>query len=205
MEAMGEPPDSLHVQLMQFVTLYRGAEKVKMSTRSGDFFSLRELRAEVGNDAARFFYVMRSNDQHLDFDMDLARANKNDNPVFYVQYAHARVHRIMRRPELRKEPWDQARGLANLHLLTHPKEDTLMSQLSRFEEVTQLAARNYAPHTLVNYLRELAASFHSFYDKCHAIGQEAELRDARLALCLASAQVIRNGLGLISVSAPDQM
>ncbi len=205
LEAMGEPPECLKVRLMQFVTLYRGEERMQMSTRSGGFVSLRELREEVGNDAARFFYVMRSNDQHLDFDLELAKSSREENPVFYVQYAHARVHRIFQHADLKTAPWDKDNGLNHLGLLTHAKEDALMTQLSRFPEIIQLAAKNHAPQTLVNYLRELTAGFHSFYGACRVLCDERDLRDARLALASATAQVIRNGLDLIGVSAPTRM
>ncbi len=205
LEAMGEPPECLEVRLMQFVTLYRGEQRMQMSTRSGGFVSLRELREEVGNDAARFFYVMRSNDQHLDFDLELAKSSREENPVFYVQYAHARVHRIFQHNDLKAAPWDQDNGLSHLNLLSHAKEDALMTLLSRFPEIIQLAAKNYAPQTVVNYLRELTAGFHSFYGACRVLCDERDLRDARLALANATAQVIRNGLGLIGVSAPSRM
>ncbi|MFK8029717.1 MAG: arginine--tRNA ligase [Gammaproteobacteria bacterium] len=205
LEAMGEPPECLQVRLIQFVTLYRGEERLQMSTRSGGFVSLRELREEVGNDAARFFYVMRSNDQHLDFDLELAKTSREENPVFYVQYAHARVHRIFQHADVKANPWNQANGLKNLSALTHAKEDALMTLLSRFPEIIQLAARNHAPQTVVNYLRELTAGFHSFYGACRILCDDRDLRDARLALANATAQVIRNGLDLIGVSAPTRM
>ncbi len=205
LEAMGEPPESLQVRLMQFVTLYRGQQRMQMSTRSGGFVSLRELREEVGNDAARFFYVSRSNDQHLDFDLELAKTSREENPVFYVQYAHARVHRIFQHVDLKSAPWDQDNGLKHLDALTHAKEDALMTLLSRYPEIIQLAAKNHAPQTVVNYLRELTAGFHSFYGACRVLCDERELRDARLALANATALVIRNGLELIGVSAPTRM
>ncbi|NNF18079.1 MAG: arginine--tRNA ligase [Gammaproteobacteria bacterium] len=205
LEAMGEPPESLEVRLMQFVALYRGGKKAQMSTRSGGFVSLRELREEVGNDAARFFYVMRSNDQHLDFDLDLAKEKREENPVFYVQYAHARTHRILQHPEVRKRPWDRTNALKHLAKLDHVKEEALLKQLARYPEIIQLAARNRAPQTVVNYLRELCASFHSFYNDVRVLCDDNDLRDARLALATATAQVISNGLGLLGVSAPTRM
>ncbi len=152
LEAMGYGGDSLEVELMQFVTLYRAGEKQSMSTRSGEFVTLRQLREEVGNDAARFFYVMRSNDQHLDFDLELAKSHSNDNPVYYIQYAHARVASVFRQLEEKSLKYDQASGVDNFGLLEEPHEKSLISTLSRFPEVIELAANNRAPQHLVHYL-----------------------------------------------------
>jgi len=203
--AMGEPGDSLEVRLVQFVTLYRGGEKVQMSTRSGEFITLRELRREVGNDAARFFYVMRSNDQHLDFDMQLATSRSNENPVYYIQYAHARVCSVLRQMHEKGFAYDTARGRASLHRLVEPHEQALLASISRYPEIVEQAAMQRAPHTLVHYLREVANDFHTYYNAHQFLVDEAELRDARLTLIQGLRQVIRNGLGLLGVSAPEAM
>jgi len=203
--AMGEPGDSLEVRLVQFVTLYRGGEKVQMSTRSGEFITLRELRREVGNDAARFFYVMRSNDQHLDFDMQLATSRSNENPVYYIQYAHARVASVLRQMREKGLSYDAARGRASLARLVEPREQALLASISRFPEVVEMAAVQRAPHALVHYLREVANDFHTYYNAHQFLVDDAELRDARLSLIQGLRQVIRNGLGLLGVSAPEAM
>ena len=205
LEAMGYAGDSLEVELVQFVTLYRGGEKMQMSTRSGEFVTLRELRDEVGNDAARFFYVMRSNDQHLDFDMELAKSRSNDNPVYYIQYAHARVASIFRKLDEKSLNYDQAAGMSALDRLTETHEKALMTSLSRYPEIIELAAANRAPQHLVHYLRDVANELHSYNGAHKWIVDDAELRDARLALVDAARSVIASGLGIIGVSAPDRM
>jgi arginyl-tRNA synthetase len=205
MEAMGEPPDSLEVQLVQFVSLYRGGEKVPMSTRAGEFITLRQLRGEVGNDAARFFYVMRSHDQPLDFDLELAKSRSNDNPVYYIQYAHARVASVLRQLASKGFTFERDVGLANLGLLTTSHETALLTELSRYPELIQLAGANRAPHALVHYLRDLANSFHTWYNAEQFIVEDSNLRNARIALTLATQQVVRNGLTLLGVSAPETM
>ncbi len=203
--AMGQPGDCLEVRLMQFVTLYRGGEKVQMSTRSGEFITLRELRREVGNDAARFFYVMRSNDQHLDFDMQLATSKSNENPVYYIQYAHARVCSVLRQMREKGYALDAARGRASLQRLDAPHELALLATLSRYPEVVESAALQRAPHALVHYLRELATDFHAYYNAHQFLVEDVELRDARVTLIQGVRQVVRNGLGLLGVSAPEAM
>jgi len=203
--AMGEPGAALEVRLVQFVALYRGGARVQMSTRSGEFVTLRELRAEVGDDAARFFYVLRSNDQHLDFDLELARARSNDNPVYYVQYAHARVASVLRQAASRDQPFDRAAGLAALDRLIAPAERTLLGELARWPEVLRQAAALRAPHAVVHYLRELATAFHACYNALPFLVDDAALRNARLALIVAVQQVIRNALGLLGVGAPESM
>ncbi len=203
--AMGQPAECLEVRLMQFVTLYRGGEKVQMSTRSGEFITLRELRREVGNDAARFFYVMRSNDQHLDFDMQLATSKSNENPVYYIQYAHARVCSVLRQMREKGYALDPARGQAGLHRLDAGHEQALLATLSRYPEVVEMAALQRAPHALVHYLRELATDFHAYYNAHQFLVDDAELRDARVTLIQGVRQVVRNGLGLLGVSAPEAM
>jgi arginyl-tRNA synthetase len=203
--AMGEPGDSLEVRLVQFVTLYRGGEKVQMSTRSGEFITLRELRREVGNDAARFFYVMRSNDQHLDFDLQLATSHSNENPVYYIQYAHARVCSVLRQMREKGFEYDAVRGRAALAQLTESHEQALLASISRFPEVVEMAAELRAPHALVHYLREIANDFHTYYNAHQFLVDDAELRDARVTLVQGMRQVVRNGLGLLGVSAPEAM
>jgi arginyl-tRNA synthetase len=205
LEAMGEPGASLEVRLVQFVTLFRGGEKLRMSTRSGEFVTLRELRQEVGNDAARLFYVLRSNDQHLDFDLELAKSSSNENPVYYIQYAHARVCSVFRQLAERGLHQDITQARQHLGRLDDPREKSLMTALGRFPEVVELAAANRAPHNVVQYLRELANEFHSYYNAVPFIVDDAALREARLALIAATRQVIRNGLALLGVSAPDAM
>jgi arginyl-tRNA synthetase len=205
LSAMGEPGDCLEVRLIQFVTLFRGAERVQMSTRSGEFVTLRTLRSEVGNDAARLFYVMRGNDQHLDFDLELAKSRSNDNPVYYIQYAHARVASVMKQLAERGLSYDATLARRHLHRLSAEQETALLKTMSRYPEVVQLAAVNRAPHALVHYLRDLANDFHTYYNAHQFIVDDPELRNARLMLVQALQQVVRNGLGLLGVSAPDSM
>ena len=205
LEAMGYRADDLDVELVQFVALYRGGKKVQMSTRSGEFDTLRQLRADVGNDAARFFYVSRSNDQHLDFDLDVAKSQSNDNPVYYIQYAHARIASVFRQLAEKDLAWDEANGRQKLGLLTEPQEKALMTTLSRYPEVVDLAGSNLAPQHLVHYLRDLANDFHTYYNAHQFIVGDSGLRDARLALCVATRQVIASGLSIIGVSAPESM
>jgi arginyl-tRNA synthetase len=205
LEAMGYAGDSLEVELVQFVTLYKGGEKMQMSTRSGEFVTLRELRDEVGNDAARFFYIMRSNDQHLDFDMELAKSRSNENPVYYIQYAHARVASVFRQLQEKSLAYDEAAGTAKLECLGEAHEKSLLTTLSRYPEIIELAATNRAPQHLVHYLRDLANDFHTYYNAHTFIVDDAPLRNARLALIQATRLVIASGLALIGVSAPDSM
>ena len=203
--AMGYAAEDLEVNLVQFVALFRGGEKVQMSTRSGEFETLRQLRSEVGNDAARFFYVSRSNDQHLDFDLDVAKSESNDNPVYYIQYAHARIASVFRQLAERSLQWDADNGRASMTLLTEPQEKALMTTLSRYPEVIDLAAANRAPQHLVHYLRDLANDFHTYYNAHAFIVDDAAVRDARLVLISATRVVIANGLAILGVSAPETM
>ncbi|HTV98552.1 MAG TPA: arginine--tRNA ligase [Steroidobacteraceae bacterium] len=203
--ALGGPPECFEIRLVQFVTLFRGGQKAQMSTRSGEFVTLRALRAEVGNDAARLFYVMRSNDQHLDFDLELAKARSNDNPVYYIQYAHARVSSVRRQVAERGLTHDPERGIAALALLIEPQEHKLLKRLCSFPETIEHCACNRAPHALVHYLRDLANDFHTYYSAHQFLVEDAPLRDARLSLAYAAQVVIKNGLGLLGVSAPDTM
>jgi arginyl-tRNA synthetase len=205
LQAMGENPDKLDVLLVQFAILYRNGERVQMSTRSGEFVTLRELRQEVGNDAARFFYVMRKSEQHLDFDLDLAKSQSRDNPVYYIQYVHARVSSVLRQLRDKGFSRDEARGRANLALLTEPHEEALLVALSRYPDIVESAALTHEPHQLANYLRELATAFHAYYNEHRVLVADDGLRDARLNLSLATRQVIKNGLTLLGVSAPEVM
>jgi arginyl-tRNA synthetase len=203
--AMGEPADCLEVTLIQLVSLFRGGEKLPMGKREAQFVTLRQLRAEVGNDACRFFYLMRSHDQPLDFDLELAKSRSNENPVYYIQYAHARVSSVLKQLAAKGLNFDLAEGLAHATLLTGAHEQALVQALSRYPERLASAALQRAPHTLAYYLRELANAFHTYYNAEQFIVPEAPLRNARLALVSAAQQVIRNGLTLLGVSAPESM
>jgi arginyl-tRNA synthetase len=205
LEALGDDPARLDVLLVQFAVLYRGGEKVQMSTRSGEFVTLRQLRKEVGRDAARFFYVMRKCEQHMDFDLDLAKSQSNDNPVYYIQYAHARVRSVFRQLAEKNLSWDRVAGINGLDALTEPHEDGLLVKLSRYPEIVESAALNHEPHQLTHYLRELANEFHTYYNAHTFITDDATLRNARLVLIEATRQVLENGLHLLCVSAPDAM
>ena len=203
--AMGQPGESLEACLMQFVSLFRGGEKIPMGKREAQFVTLRQLREEVGNDACRFFYLMRSHDQQLDFDLELAKSRSNDNPVYYIQYAHARVASVMKQLAARQLQYDASMASDSLDRLDSAQEQAALRELARFPEVVLQAAAARAPHTLVHYLRELANSFHTWYNASTFIVEDAALRNARLALALGVRQVIANGLGLLGVSAPDSM
>lgn len=182
---------------MQFANLYRGGEKVPMSTRSGSFVTLKELREEVGKDAARFFYILRKTDQHMDFDLDLATSKTNENPVFYIQYAHARICSVLAKADDNVQP--------DLALLNNEYEQALIKQLSRYLDIVKNAALNYEPHVLAYYLRDLAGDFHSYYNNCEFLIDNKVLQDSRLQLIIATQQILQNGLGLLGVSAPDKM
>jgi len=204
-QALGHDPEKLVVKLVQFAILYRGDERVQMSTRSGSFVTLRELRNEVGKDACRFFYVTRKADQHMDFDLELAKSESKDNPVYYIQYAHARVCSVLRKLESQGMAWDQAAGLAAMERLGSEVEKDLVMQLGKYPETLQHAALNLEPHLLANYLRDLAGNFHTWYNGHKLIIDDAELRNARLTLSVSVRQVLANGLELLGVSAPEQM
>ena len=203
-EALGFARERLQVRLVQFAVLYRGGKKIPMSTRAGEFVTLRELREEVGVDAARFFYVSRKNDQHMDFDLDLAKAQSADNPVYYIQYAHARICSVFR--QLPEKNIPSRREVApDYELLVEPGEFELMKTLLRFPEVVEQAAVGYEPHLLAYYLRDLANDFHAYYNAHPFLSSEANLRLARLGLIDATRQVIANGLDLLGVGAPQKM
>ncbi len=200
-QALGLDPARLEVALVQFAVLYRDGQKTSMSTRSGEFVTLRELRAEVGNDACRFFYVLRKSDQHLDFDLDLAKSQTNENPVYYIQYAHARIASVL--AQWGGEP--AALAGADLAPLGNERELALCARLGEFPEAVENAARDHAPHAIAFYLKDLAGEFHSYYNAERFLVDDAKLRDARLALCLAVRQALANGLAIIGVSAPETM
>ena len=204
-EALGYPREKLQFLLIQFAILYRGGERLQMSTRSGSFVTIRELRDEVGKDAARYFYVMRKYSQHMDFDLDLAKSQSNDNPVYYVQYAFARICSVMRQLDQRALAFDQAAGLAALNRLTETAETELMTHLAVYPELLQRAALAHEPHQLTGYLRDLANGLHSYYNAHKVLVDDDELRHARVCLLLAVRQVLANGLSIIGVSAPEVM
>jgi len=205
LEALGEPPSCLEVRLVQFVALLRGGERVAMSTRGGEFETLRSLREEVGADAARFFYVSRAGEQHLDFDLDLAKRRSSDNPVYYVQYAHARIASLLGKLADRGLSFSMDESAAHAGLLTHRREIDLMLALARLPETIEQAAVQRAPQVVAHYLISLAQAFHGWYNHCKVLDAEPELRSARLGLAHAGGQVLRNGLGLLGVSAPRSM
>ena len=205
LKALGDDADKLDVLLVQFAILYRNGEKLAMSTRSGEFVTLRQLRKEVGRDAARFFYVMRKCEQHLDFDLDLAKSQSSDNPVYYVQYAHARICAVLRQAAEKGLDIEPSEGLTNLERLTEPHELALLNSLSRYPEVVEAAALNEEPHQLTHYLRDLANDLHTYYNAHQFLVDDEALRDARIKLVLATREVLRNGLNLIGVSAPETM
>ena len=200
-KALDLDADKLQVALVQFAVLYRNGQKASMSTRSGEFVTLRELRGEVGNDACRFFYALRKSDQHLDFDLDLAKSQTNENPVYYIQYAHARICSVIAQ-------WDgDARTLAEADLarLSNPRELAIANKLAEFRDVIENAARELAPHLIAFYLKDLAGEFHGWYNAERMLVDDAALRDARVALAAAVRQVIRNGLAILGVSCPESM
>lgn len=201
--ALGHKPDKLEILLVQFANLYRGGQKVQMSTRSGSFVTLEDLRKEVGNDAARFFYILRKSEQHMDFDLDLAKSKTNENPVFYIQYAHARICSVFR--QANEKGFESNLEEANLSLLTEEVEKNILRELSRYKSVIESAAIQYEPHQLAYYLRDLATQFHSYYNACTFILEDQDLTQARLSLIHAAKQILRNGLSILGVGAPESM
>ncbi len=204
-KGLGEDPDRLEVMLIQFAVLFRQGKKVQMSTRSGQFITLRELRDEVGKDAARFFYIMRSHEQHLDFDIDLAKSHSNENPVYYIQYAHARICSVLRNLEQKDLYHNEAIGEAALDLLTEDHELALTRTLSRFPETIESAARSRTPHLLAHYLHSVATDLHAYYNAHQFLVKEENLRNARLNLILATKVILKKGLALLGVFAPEEM
>ena len=205
MQALGADTEKLKVLLVQFAVLYRGGEQIQMSTRSGSFVTLRQLRNEVGQDAARFFYVMRKSEQHMDFDLKLATSKTNENPVFYVQYAHARICSVLVQLAEKGLQRDIQSGENNLDKLIEQQEINLVSRLTQYPEVLQRAALQHEPHLLINYLRELAAEFHTYYNAHQFIVEDVVVRNARLNLICAVKQVLANGLNLLRINTPEAM
>ena len=204
MQAIGIDQEKLKVLLVQFAVLFRSGEKVPMSTRSGKFVTLRDLRDEIGSDAARFFYAQRKSEQHMDFDLDLAKSQSNENPMYYVQYAHARICRVFETATERDIDVSAIKD-ADFSVLESDHETTLMTLLQRFPEVVENAASNYEPHQITYYLRDLATAFHSYYNSVKFLEAEPASRDAMLGLSLATQQVLKNGLNIIGVGAPEAM
>ena len=202
-EALDKDPKNLHILLVQFANLYKSGEKLAMSTRTGEFVTLRQLRKQVGKDAARFFYVMRKCEQHLDFDLDLATSQSQDNPVYYVQYAHARICSIFAQAGKQLEDNELIEADSSLLVQTHEKE--LINSMDQFPEKIISAADQFSPHIVVNYLRDLANIFHSFYNAHQVLVDDLALRNARLKLIRATQIVLKNGLSLLDVSAPQHM
>ncbi len=205
MQAMDTNPEALEVLLVQFAILYKGGEKLAMSTRSGQFVTLRELRDEVGCDAARFFYVQRKSEQHMDFDLDLAVSKSNENPVYYIQYAHARICRVLAQSEEKGYVFDQKAGLAALGCLNSTQETHIATELAKYPDIVARAALVYEPHQIAYYLKDLAHALHSYYNASQFIVEEESVRQARLTLISAVKQVLQNGLAILGVSAPESM
>ena len=203
--AQGLDTSKLEFPLIQFAVLYRDGKQVQMSTRSGQFVTLRQLREEVGRDAARYFYLMRRHESHMDFDLDLAKSQSNDNPVYYVQYAHARICQVFKQLESKELQHNRENGSKNRGRLTEIHESALLESLARYPEVIETAARNREPHLITNYLRDISTAFHTYYNAHHFLVEDAALRDARLNLCLAVRQTLANALRVIGVSAPTEM
>ena len=202
MQALGYNPDNLEVLLLQMVSLYRNGQLVKMSKRTGQSVTLAELIEEVGTDAARFFFIMRSLDSQLDFDLDLAKSQSNENPVYYVQYAHARICSIFRQMN---EAGIALSEHPDLSLLTDETEITLIKKLLAYPDEIAADARNKAPHRIAGYVHDVASLFHSFYNKCRILGVDDNLAQARLALALATKNVLVHALKILGVSAPEKM
>ncbi|WP_111894043.1 arginine--tRNA ligase [Acinetobacter sp. MB5] len=204
-DAMGYDSSKLTVLLVQFVSLWRGGEMVQMSSRSGQFVTLRELREEVGNDAARFYYVMRKSEQHIDFDLDLAVSQSKDNAVYYIQYAHARICRMLEKAKDTGLAFDAVAARQFAEQLSLDAETEILAKLAAYPDIINRAANAYEPHQVGNYLKELAALFHGWYNEHKVLSEDAALTQARLLLSVNVQQVLRNGLELLGVSAPTAM
>jgi arginyl-tRNA synthetase len=204
MASLGYNPERLEVIIMQLVRLYRGGEIVRMSKRSGEMVTLNDLVEEVGIDAARYFFVMRSSDSHLDFDLDLAKSESNDNPVYYIQYAHARISSIFRQLAERNIPLPLDET-GDFSLLVEPSEAELLKVLADFPGEVAMAALGREPHRIARYALDLASAFHSFYNSCRCIGEEENLQNARILLTKATRITLRNTLAILGVKAPEQM
>lgn len=203
--ALGYDANVLKILLVQFAVLYRGEERIQMSTRSGSFVTLRELYEEVGKDAARLFYVMRKAEQHMDFDLELAKAHSNENPVYYIQYAHARICSVFRQLAEKNGAHDLQEGQRHIALLTESHEEKLFVQLARYPEMVQKAAESFAPHLIAHYLHELAHDMHAYYNAHLFLVEDLNLRHARLNLIVAVRQVLANGLTVLGADAPQHM
>lgn len=204
-DAMGYDSSKLTVLLVQFVSLWRGGEMVQMSSRSGQFVTLKELREEVSNDAARFYYVMRKSEQHIDFDLDLAVSQSKDNAVYYIQYAHARICRMLEKANSSGVTFDAVAARQSAHRLDLDAETEILAKLAAFPEIVIRAAHVYEPHQVGHYLKELAALFHGWYNENKVLSDDAELTQARLLLSINIQQILKNGLTLLGVSAPSSM
>ena len=204
-EALGYSPKVLEILLVQFAALFRGKKKLQMSTRSGQFVTLKELVMEVGKDAARFFYVMRKSEQHLDFDIELAKSESNDNPVYYIQYAHARICSVFNQMKEKKYTFTKIKDISDLSVLDEPQEISLLSSLAKYPDVIESSAITYEPHQLAYYLKELANYFHTYYNANQFLVDDEKLRNARLSLIDATRQVIKDGLLQLGVSSPEKM
>lgn len=204
LEAIGLDREKLKVVLVQFAVLYRDGAKIPMSTRSGEFVTLRELRDEVGSDAARFFYAQRKSEQHMDFDLDLAKSQSKDNPMYYVQYAHARICRIFKTAEERGINTSNIAS-ADFTVLSGDQENVLLTLLQKFPESLQASAANYEPHQITYYLKDLATALQAYYASTKILESEEPQRSAMLALCAATRQTLKNGLNVIGVGAPESM
>ena len=202
---VGIPKGWPHYVLYQMITVMRGGEEVKISKRAGSYLTLRDLIDEAGRDATRYFLIARKTDSQLIFDIDLARSQSNDNPVYYIQYAHARVCSVLRQAPEKGFTVDLQEGLAQLHRLDTEHEQILLTELSKYPELVEAAAANLEPHILAAWLRELANAFHTYYNSHQFLVDDAALRHARLALVVATRQVLKNGLGLLGLSAPESM
>jgi len=203
-EALGYDREALQVILVQLVTLLRDGEQVPMSKRAGNFVTMRDVVKEVGKDAARYFYVMRSTDSHLDFDLELAKKESSDNPVYYIQYAHARICSILEQLNNEGIKLPQADGL-DLSQLNDEAEIDLIKKLADYPNEITKSAESRAPHHIARYAYDLAAAFHKFYNKCHVLIEDKALMEARIVLVLATKQVLLNVLNLLGVSAPKSM
>ena len=204
-KALDYPPEAIKVLLVQFAALFRGKEKLQMSTRSGEFITLKELVKEVGKDAARFFYIQRKNEQHLDFDLELAKSESNDNPVYYIQYAHARICSVFRQMNEKGYSFIKSEELSDLSVLSDPHEIKLLTSLARYPDVIENSAISFEPHQLAYYLKELANDFHTYYNASKFLVDDNLIRNARLSLILSTKQVIKDGLSLLGVSSPEEM
>jgi len=203
--AFGHDDEMLRVVFIQLVALLRDGEPVAMGKRSGEFVTLRQVMDEVGTDACRFFFLMRKPDAHLDFDLELAKKQASDNPVFYVQYAHARIHSIERLAREKGIELPDTVDVSMLEGLALPEETAIIKHLAAFEDVIEKSAASMEPHKVTFYLQELAGLYHPYYNRNRVVTNDKAQTIARLMLCKAVAQVIRRGLALLGVSAPESM